>query len=182
MAESKDLQVAQSLLDDAERAIDQIGAEEFGEFREIKAREIRRGDLARAVSHIEKAATKGADARSVADARSRAHFLEGMMYMEVVEAPYINLGPFDPHRLYQFVPLLGTGLVRRYWTRKFGALAVAAFQRSADAFPNQVTYFNMGLMLLAMDDRAAAESALHSAQEGDDEAVSIQAAKALSRS
>lgn len=174
MPDSKELQTADSLLDDVQRKIDQFEAMDRQHEREKFAKELLNGDLAGARSEIEKAVVKGYD---VSFEKARAYFCEGVINLSVAESPEIQS---------VFTAVIHNNMMRDAYTKNFvktwAIPAIAAFLKSAELNPTfQATHYNMGRAYLFIDDKKSATDAFTKAQEGDDNEVAIEAAKAITR-
>ena len=174
MEESKELQVAQSFLKDVQQKIDQFNQMSRQNEREKLAKQLLKGDLARANTEIDKATAKGEDTRA-----ERAHslFCEGLINLSVAESPEIKS---------LFTDIIVNPLMRNAYAnnfiKKWATPAVAAFQKSAELNPSfQATYYNMGRAYFFLGNKAAATDAYTKAQKGDDKEVALEASKAISR-
>jgi tetratricopeptide (TPR) repeat protein len=171
--ESREQQVAHSLLDDVDLKVDQFEQLPRQHQREKLAKEILKGDLARAKAQIDAAEARGED---VSIAKSRVLFTEGCVYRSVAESEEIDS--------------LFTSIIINKWMRKkylqnyinkWAGQALDCFNRSIQASPTQAAYYNQGLCFWYLERKQEAANAFNLAQQGEDSDISMQAAKAIAR-
>ncbi len=174
MAESQALQVANSFLDDVQQQIDVFDRMDKQHEREKFAKQLLTGDLSRAQTKIDEAMARGED---VTYERSRAFFCEGLINLAVAESPEIES---------TFTAVIVNKQMRNAYLKKFlrkwAEPSIVAFEKSAQLLPTfQATHYNMGRAYLLLENKPAATQAFTVAQQGDDQEVSMEAAKAIAR-
>ena len=174
MSGSRDLELAEALLADVQRAIDEMVRLDRQHQREKLARSLLQGDLAGAREAIARAQAAGADARA---ALAHALYCDGTVRLAVAESPEI-----DSCFTVLFVNPLLRGLYLKAFVRSWAGPAAQSLRAAAELAPGfQPAHYNLGRALFLAGDKPGALQALARAQQGEDRGVTMEAAKMVSR-